>query len=150
MTTYAPGGLYGVSITGLEEAIQRVSGMAAAARVIGRLDIDVGSPLPYAYGIEFGRTRGGRLARRAGGAFYMRSAAEEVSHTAPNTIINAIEQGGTAAQDIERVLGTRIELAAQRYVPVRTGALQRSIRYTPSSIMGRVTLGRNAVQMGRF
>jgi hypothetical protein len=53
-------------------ALRALGDLAAGARALGGARMEIGSRLPYAYGIETGFTRSGRVARRAGGAWCRR------------------------------------------------------------------------------
>lgn len=68
-----------ITLNGMDDAEKQMKRIERGTRTMGRYVGEVGSRLPYAYGIEFGRHRvSGKLARRAGGARYITGAIEEV------------------------------------------------------------------------
>lgn len=85
----------------------------------------VGSNLVYSYGIEYGVTRNGRLARAAGGAFYLQGAVSEVESKVGSEIVNGLENGGLRNAFFR--LGYMAVTGAQSRTPVITGSLRRSI-----------------------
>lgn len=87
--------------------------------------IFVGSDLVYAYGIEYGVTKSGRLARRAGGAFYLKGALDEIQGRVGSEIVNGLASGNLRNAFLR--LGLTTVTFAQARVPVRTGSLRRSI-----------------------
>jgi hypothetical protein len=116
-----------VRITGADGAIGYLAQLRDSCGRFVRLLPQVGSSLPYAYGIEEGHTRGGRLARKAGGAHYLSGAVDSVLPRAKTMI--ARELPGTAGGDVaSRILGEDIVGAAKQIVPVKSGRLRNSIR----------------------
>ncbi len=100
---------------------------ASGKRAEGSL-VQVGSPLNYAFGIETGRHAGGRLARRAGGAFYLRDAAASVQQSLKRDIAHALPKGPEATLAALKKIGFDVERKAKALVPVVTGTLRRSIQ----------------------
>lgn len=85
----------GVSITlqGLEDAEKQMARIERGVKSMGKYDGYIFSRLPYAYGIEEGRHRkSGKLARKAGGAFYMRRAVDTVLSGADTDISEGLNK----------------------------------------------------------
>ena len=101
----------------------------AAARAQGPV-ISVGSPLPYAYGIETGRHRGGRLARAKGGAFMFRDALAVMKPRTGPALASAILRGTAAVEQAKRDLNRQAVEEVRKRTPVRTGALRDSVHET--------------------
>lgn len=120
-----------VRIMGLNEAeryLRRLQGGAAASNATVR----VGTAVVYAHGIEFGRRRNGRLARRAGGAFMLTGALESIQPRIKPALARALPEGQQAVRDALLRLGYQVEAAAKPRTPVKTGNLRRSIHTVPS------------------
>lgn len=116
----------GVTISGLDDAKAAFARMARGASQAANAQVLVGSPLQYAYGIETGRHRGGRLARRAGGVFYLTRATEHVIPTVRSRMATAVKDGAVLPELIK--VGFDIERAAKALVVRVSGTLQRSIQ----------------------
>jgi hypothetical protein len=117
----------GVQVVGDEEAMEYLKFLAEAHKRAAEIPVSVGSNLEYAYGIETGRHRGGRLARRAGGVFYLTRAYQFVRSSLAKRIAGALEEGPDAVEKELMAIGHDIERAAKGYVVRITGTLQRSI-----------------------
>lgn len=126
------GGAY-VSIDGAETVRAYLQSLREGLGRAGDETIMVGSNLVYAFGIETGRHRGGRLARRAGGAFYLRDAFNSIKGRLEPEIAAALPRGQDAVLRAMLKLGYDVEREAKNLVPVRTGALRRSIH----TVVGR-------------
>lgn len=101
--------------------------LQAAAHANGPV-IVLSSDRPYAYGIETGRHRSGRLARRAGGAFMFRDGIAAVRPRVPAALGKALLQGSAAVDAAKRQLNADAVAEVQRRTPVRTGRLRASVR----------------------
>lgn len=88
----------------------------------------ISSNLPYSYGIETGRHRGGGLARRAGGAFMLRDGLEEAKPRIGPLITNSFTRGESVPL-AEANIGRMVVAAVQRRTPVRSGNLRDSFRF---------------------
>ena len=115
----------GVKVVGLKEAQQYLHRLEQAA---GSADatVTVGSSLNYAYGIETGRHRSGRVARRAGGVFYLSRALATVERDLPKRLTKGLQAGEPTEKTLLRA-GHDLEARAKQLVIRVTGALQRSI-----------------------
>lgn len=116
-----------VQIEGVERVSAYLKEIREGAETAGHETILVGSPLRYAFGIETGRHRGGRLARRAGGAYYLRDAFRAVQPRIRPALVAALPKGAQAVLQAMRKLGYDVEREAKERVPVRTGTLRRSL-----------------------
>ena len=68
-----------INLKGMEDAEKQLEKIARGTRIMGYFEASVGSRLPYAWGIEYGRHRvSGKRARKSGGAMYITSAVNEV------------------------------------------------------------------------
>lgn len=68
-----------ISLKGMEDAEKQMSRIERGLAALKNYTGVVYSRLPYAYGIEFGRhQKSGKLARKAGGSFYIRRAVDTV------------------------------------------------------------------------
>lgn len=100
--------------------------------------------LPYGWGIHFGRHRkSGKLARRAGGAFYLTRAVEQMKAGAVADISQGLDKVSAPGPWILRRLGRWSRRIARTLVP-RGGAKRSRFKYRlRSSIRVEVT-GRGA------
>jgi hypothetical protein len=116
----------GVTAKGLTQALKYLVEQESRARAFNHIRVLVGSNLVYAFGIEFGKTRSGRLARRAGGAFMLTNALKLIRPE----IADIFARAGTAAFDFGMALyklGLRVQTLAMGETPVKTGSLRRSM-----------------------
>lgn len=134
----------GVQVFGIDEAntaLTRIDGGAVAA---SRLTVRIGSGLVYAFGIETGRHRGGRLARRAGGVRYLSGAVQRVLATPgiDRTIASDVAEGPEGGKRAIYRLAFAIQGHARALIQaagaIRSGALWNSIEIDPPSAGGRV------------
>jgi hypothetical protein len=97
-----------------------------AAAEVGALRLVAGSPLPYAYGIETGRTRTGRVARRLGGAHMLRAGMEAASDTIESLVMAHLARPGRGGKAMEDGIRRTVLGEVQRRTPVRSGRLRDS------------------------
>lgn len=116
-----------VRLEGLQKATTQLERYRAAFREFSGKSVLVGSNLVYAYGIEFGRTRSGRLARRAGGAFMLSNALNEIRPSVNDILRSALAGDVPNLGDALYKLGLRLQTIAMGQTPVRTGSLRRSM-----------------------
>ena len=67
-----------IKLKGMDDAQEQLERIERGSKAMQKTKVFVGSWAPYAYGIETGRHKNGRLARRAGGARYFNRAISEV------------------------------------------------------------------------
>lgn len=116
-----------VTISGVREARQYFATLKSGAEALGKLAVLVGFSKVYAFGQETGRYRSGRLARRAGGAWMLRSGLARVQPDIKREIVDAVEKGPSAVLSAGLRLGYRVEAIAKPLTPVRSGALRRDL-----------------------
>lgn len=113
-----------LNANGFREFVRKIEG---GANQVGKSSVIVGSKEPYAYGIETGRHRGGRLARRAGVVFYMQRALEVVRPQIGPRVTKAIVSGPGAVDRELQALGKSVENYARQFVVVKSGRLRGSL-----------------------
>lgn len=113
------------TITGADHALAYLKKLEDGVRAASDQVVRIGSSLVYARGIETGH-RGHRLARRAGGAFYLRSALGATSGIKA-ALVSALPNGGAATQGALAKQAKDIEQSAQQHAPARSGKLRASI-----------------------
>jgi hypothetical protein len=109
-----------------DKALRYLQQVRATAQRWGRSRIAIISDLPYTYGIETGRTRRGRIARLAGGAYMMRDGLDEVKPRIPPLIASGFERGPSNVPLAEANIGRMVVAAIQKRTPVRSGRLRGS------------------------
>lgn len=114
-----------INVTGITIAENRLNTIRDGVRKLGGTRILVGSNLKYAFGIEYGRHRGGRLARRAGGARMLSKGFDSIQGTLPRDIGQALETGGSVYDAVYRN-ALRAADVTMANTPVKTGTLRRS------------------------
>lgn len=126
----------GVRVVGAKKARRYLEELKDQAHSANDATVRVGATAPYAYGIETGHRRSGRLARAAGGVFFLSRAYEHVKPKIPKFITKAIDQREGALEGLKRA-GFEVErrakelLGAMAYSPrtrYRTHSLQRSVQ----------------------
>lgn len=121
----------GVVIMGLGEALAELQRVQSGAQSFGGYTAQVGSSLPYAFGIHYGRHPGGRLARRAGGLFYLTRALEQVRNRGDvrAMVAEGVVAGPLAARKAGRTLAFAVLARAQELeTAVDSGLLRNSLR----------------------
>jgi hypothetical protein len=121
-----------VRLIGLTEGVQALRVLRDACGRFHGPVLRVGSDLIYAWGIETGRTKGGRVARKRGPANYLSGAITTVAPKLRKHIVQALDDGGSDALDHAMDdAGKDLVTEARARVPVVTGRLKRSIRSVP-------------------
>lgn len=125
-----------ITLNGMEDAEKQMKRIERGTKAMGRYVGEVGSALPYAWGIEYGRHRvSGKLARRAGGVMYINNAINTVLSGADNDISEGLNKvTAPGAWVIRRLALWSRRLARANVVrgPRQKGhsyRLKRSIRY---------------------
>jgi hypothetical protein len=116
-----------INVSGFGAARSFLGNIAAAAVRAGGPVVSLSSPLPYAYGIETGRHRGGRLARARGGAFMFRDGIRAMQARTPGTLAAAVLRGPAAVDAAKRSLNAQAIEEVRKRTPVRSGALRASV-----------------------
>jgi hypothetical protein len=117
--------------------MQALGQLADTARAMGGARVEAGSTEPYTFGIETGRTRSGRLARAAGGAWMLRDAKAAIAARIQPTLAAALMQGPAAADAAFRGLGDELVREIQARTPVVSGRLRGSMRVLAGGIGSR-------------
>lgn len=117
-----------VRLSGMEPTVRFVDQLRRSMRVVTRRPVRIGTPRPYAYGIETGRHRSGRLARRAGGARMLSRAALLVQRILPAALAAAWLSGPRAMDQAWSQVARRGQTEAQRLTPVGRRPNQRRLR----------------------
>lgn len=116
------------TLLGADLAQTKLRRMADSIKEAGRWRVTVGSYLPYARGIETGRTIGGRVARKAGGLYYLAGALSDVQPDIRRGVAQAIGQNPRAVQSAFGALAMKLERrAVVRETAVVKGNLRRSL-----------------------
>lgn len=132
-----PSGFY-VRLNGMEDAQKQLQRIQRGTRRMGESRAYVYSKLPYAYGQEHGRhQRSGKLARRAGGAFYIRRAIDQVMSGADRDISEGLNKVTAPGPWVLRRLAGWTRKVARGFAPRKARGqkkshsyrLYRSIRY---------------------
>lgn len=82
-----------ITLNGMDDAEKQMKRIERGTKTMGRYVGEVGSKLPYAYGIEMGRHRvSGKLARRAGGSQYITRAIGTVTSGMDHDISEGLDK----------------------------------------------------------
>lgn len=111
-------------VTGMRETQAALRTLQEGAARLGRTRILIGFSRVYAYGIEKGVDRSGRLRRKAGGAHMLEKGVDSIRKTLPEDIRSAIATGGSVYDAVYRN-ALRAENVTKENTPVRTGTLRR-------------------------
>jgi hypothetical protein len=116
----------GISVAGLDQASRYLTLATAGVIAAATSQATIRSDLPYAYGIQFGWHRGGRLARRAGGTYSLLGAYLAIQPQVAPQLAAAIPNGPQAVQRQMEQFARRM-LSEVRTREVRqSGQLRRS------------------------
>lgn len=117
-----------ITLHGLANVQKQMARIERATKAMGSYKAIVGSRQPYAYGIEEGQHRvSGKLARRAGGAKYLRGAVDQVLGSADADLSAGLKKVSAPGRWIFKRLGLWARRLARLYVPRTSGRLRRSI-----------------------
>jgi len=109
-----------IRLTGIREGLLGLARLRDGAEAVSRTGLTVGSRLGYSGYVEYGT-------RRMRARPYLRPAVAEVERGVRATLVAALPQGARPVVAAILGIGTDLVRAAQRFVPVRTGNLRRSI-----------------------
>lgn len=117
-----------LKVTGSTETAAYLRRYARGVRRLQGAQVQVGSKMPYAYGIETGRHRkSGKLARGAGGVFYLQRAVNVVLGDADADLSQGLKRVQTPGPWILRRIGRWARRLARLNIVRKTGRLRRSI-----------------------
>lgn len=113
-----------VRIYGGKRAEAYLTRLQGAVSAVGTTVVQVGVPrLAYAWGIHFGRHRySNRLARAAGGAFFLTDALKGKRREIARGVAQALPQGPQATERAMLRLGFDVQRDAQRIISERVYA----------------------------
>ena len=124
-----------ITLKGLEDAEKQFARIERGLESLRNYVGVVYSRLPYSYGIEFGRHRvSGKLARRAGGSFYIRRAIDTVLSGADHDLSEGLSKVTAPGVWVVRRLALWARRLARQNAPRgpkkgRSYRLSRSIQY---------------------
>lgn len=125
-----------ITLNGMDDAQKQMQRIERGTKAMARYEGQVYSKLPYAYGAEYGRHRkSGKLARRAGGSFYMQRAIDEASSGADADISEGLNKVTAPGSWVIRRLALWVRRLARRNAPrgprnkTRSYRLWKSINY---------------------
>lgn len=125
-----------ITLKGLDDAEKQFTRIERGLSALKDYTGVVFSRLPYAYGIEFGRHRkSGKLARAAGGAFYIRRAIDTVLSGADHDLSEGLNKVTVPGVWVVRRLALWARRLARQNVPrgprkkSHSYRLRRSIRF---------------------
>lgn len=125
-----------ITLNGMEDADKQMERIERGLKALQNYAAEIGSRLPYAYGIEEGRHRvSGKLARRAGGSRYIRRAVDTVLSDADNDLAEGLKKVTAPGVWVVRRLGLWARRLARANAPRgprgkgHSYRLRRSINY---------------------
>ena len=118
-----------MTLRGLDDAQKQLERIERMVKAMGNWRGYVGSRAPYAFGQEEGYHRvSGKLARRTGGAKYLRQSVDEVLGQADADIAEGMNKVTAPGPWVIRRLARWARRRARQYVPRQRGRLRRTIR----------------------
>lgn len=125
-----------MTLNGMDDVEKQLERIERGAKAMDNYRAVVGSTLPYAWGIEFGRHRvSGKLARRAGGTYYITNAIQAVLSDADRDIAEGLDKVTAPGTWVLRRLGLWARRLARANAPrgpknkKRSYRLRKSISY---------------------
>lgn len=125
-----------ITLNGMEDTQKQLERIERGTKAMDRYRAEVGSKLPYAWGMEFGRHRvSGKLARRSGGTLYITRAVQTVLSDADRDISEGLTKVTAPGAWVLRRLGLWSRRLARANAPrgpknkKRSYRLRRSIGY---------------------
>lgn len=125
-----------ITLKGMDDVERQMGRIERGLQALQNYVGEVNSRLPYAYGIEFGRHRkSGKLARKAGGSFYIRRAIDTVLSNADRDLAEGLNKVTSPGVWVVRRLALWARRLTRKNVPRgprnkgRSYRLRRSIQY---------------------
>lgn len=106
-----------INLNGMEDVEKQMARIERGLAQLQNVDAYVGSNLPYAYGIHEGHHRRGKLARRAGGSFYIRRAVNEVLSGADADLSEGLNKVTAPGTWVIRRMGLWVRRKARANAP---------------------------------
>lgn len=117
-----------MTLKGMDDVEKQLARIERATKSMGQWKGYIGSRRPYAWGQEFGRHRvSGKLARRAGGAFYLQGAVNAVLSDADRDLAEGLNKVTAPGRWVIKRLALWTRRIARLKVPRKSGKLRRSI-----------------------
>jgi hypothetical protein len=111
-----------VTLRGMDDAEKQMQRIERGTRLLGQYKAYVFSRLPYAYGMHEGRhQQSGRLARKAGGALYLRRAVDTVLSDADRDLSEGLNKVTAPGVWVLRRLGLWARRLSRLNAPRWTG-----------------------------
>lgn len=125
-----------ITLNGMEDAQKQMERIERGTKAMDKYRAEVGSKLPYAWGIEYGRHRvSGKLARKSGGTQYITKAITTVLSDADRDISEGLNKVTAPGTWVLRRLGLWARRLARANAPrgprnkTRSYRLRKSINY---------------------
>jgi hypothetical protein len=118
--------MFRLTFKGFPDAERKLTYYLRGSGSIGTIRLRLQTGKPYAFGIETGRTRSGRMARRAGGAYMFRDAWRSIQPQIGRAYAQAVPNGDGAVNAVTHQFGARLLAGARARTPVVSGALRAS------------------------
>jgi hypothetical protein len=107
-----------ITLNGMEDADKQMARIERGLAALKNYNSYVYSKLPYAHGIHEGRHRvSGKLARRAGGSFYIRRAVDDVLSNADRDLSEGLTKVTAPGVWVVRRLALWSRRLARQYAP---------------------------------
>lgn len=116
-----------INLVGMEDVEKQMARIERGLVAMKNTEGIVYSKLPYAFGVHEGHHRGGKLARRAGGSFYIRRAVDEVLARGDADLTEGLRKVTAPGAWVMRRLGLWARRRARQLAP-RGGAKAGSYR----------------------
>jgi len=114
-----------VTVIGMANAQEQFRRLLVGTRSLAAAKATIGTRIPWGYGEEYGHHRkSGKLARRAGGVYYLTRAKDEVLSNAARDVSAGLSNNRHTAPGkwIITMMAGWIRRLARSYAPVGTGA----------------------------
>lgn len=117
---------------GFAQAEELISRLEDGIKGAGSDSVSIQTAVVYAWGMEFGYYRNGKLARKAGGAFMLTGALDAVKPSYLAALPLALFIGRGAVQQALLKAAADIQARAATNAPRLTGTLSNSFQIDPS------------------
>ncbi len=124
-----------VTLRGMKNAQLQAQRIKEGLEQMRKVRVEIGTFLPWGYGIEYGRHRkSGKLARRAGGAMYLHRAAQTILADGKRDIAEGLRKVTRPGPWIPKRLGRWARRLARQLVPRSTAKRGSGKRHLYRSI----------------
>lgn len=119
-----------IELTGIDDVEKQMQRIERGMRAMARYEATVYSRLPYAFGMHYGRHRvSGKLARKAGGTYYMSAAVQTVLHDADRDLSEGLKKVTAPGPWVLRRLGLWVRRLARANAPRQARGTKKSHNY---------------------